>query len=422
MATAMAMAMAACGRCTRLSATTAGSWLLLSIFLPLAAGYGLNDFLAALGNQDIGYHEVQGDVVLNGSLPPITSNHLTLVGRAPGGRRPVIDGAFESSHVTLVGKAPAGSRAYTLTLKNLEFVNFNGTQPIFSLLGHDIDIQDCIFRANRAIGGSGGSVVYIQSGNVKISRCFFIGNQAGTGGAVYSMSAGRVVIESTVFRDNQVTGMRGRGEGGGVYLLFADLYTISNCTFEGNQVDGLGGGMAAVGSSRGEIVGSSFLRNSAYSTERAYKSYATGGAIDIYGDNVTIISGCTFTGNKAEGRRGGAVSLSMYQAEVTISGSKFEQNAAGKYGGAVGVRLVTSYFTEAKRGVALYDGGPPRSRVKFCRGNTYSRNVAGTSGAENIYVDMRNSSVSGVTFCPSEPPLALIEAETGTVNITCASC
>ncbi|GBG82134.1 hypothetical protein CBR_g34415 [Chara braunii] len=418
MAMAMAMAMAACGRCTRLSARTAGSLLLLSIFLPLAVGYGLNDFLAALNNQDIGYHEVQGDVVLNGSLPDITGRNLTLVGRAPRGGRPVIDGASKYG----------GSRSMGLTLKNLEFINFNGTVPIFSLLGNDIDIEDCVFRANIATGGSSSAVVSIQGGNVKISRSFFIGNQvsangmSASGGAVYSMSAGRVVIESTVFRDNQVTGTRGLGEGGGVYLLFAGLYTISKCTFDGNQVDGLGGGMAALGSSRGEIVGSSFLRNSAYSTKRAYKSYATGGAIDIYGDNVTIISGCTFTGNKAEGRRGGAVSLSMYQAEATISGSKFEQNAAGKYGGAVGVRLVPPSLEEGKRGVILYEGGPPRSKVKFCGGNTYSRNVAGTSGAENIYVDMRNSSVSGVTFCPSEPPLALIEAETGTVNITCASC
>ncbi|GBG82138.1 hypothetical protein CBR_g34419 [Chara braunii] len=386
--------------------------------IPMAAAYGLDDFLAAIHDHNVSYHEVKGDVVLNASLPIMAfGRSFTLVGKAQGGRRPVIDGAFKEG-----GLIPLG-----LTLRNLEFRNFNGTEPIFTLLGHDVDIQDCVFRGNRVSGGF-GSAVFVLGGNLRISRSSFLGNQAagqgngGFGGAVYSQSAGSVLIESTVFRNNQLTRAGGLGEGGAISLSFATVYTITNSTFDGNRVDGIGGAIASTGSRRGEILRSSFLRNSAYSTEARQERYATGGAINIYGDNVTVITGCSFTGNKAAGRRGGAVSLSMYQAEATISGSKFEQNAAGRYGGAVDVRLVTGYFTEGKRGVTLFDGGPPRSRLSFCRGNTYSRNVAGTSGSANVYVNMRNSSVSAVSFCPSEPPLTLIEAETGTVTISCAFC
>ncbi|GBG82137.1 hypothetical protein CBR_g34418 [Chara braunii] len=417
--------MAASWRCERVSEVpTMCSFLMLAFLfalsaIPMAAAYGLDDFMAAINDYNVTYHEVKGDVVLNASLPQKAfGRSFTLVGKAPGGRRPVIDGAFKEG-----GLIPLG-----LTLRNLEFRNFNGTQPIFSALGHDVDVQDCVFRGNRVAGGGTGSAVFVLGGNLRISRSSFFGNQVaaqgsgGSAGAVYSQSAGSVLIDSTVFLNNQLTGAGGMGDGGALSIPFATLYMITNCTFDGNRVDGIGGAIASSGCGRGEILRSSFLRNFAFSTKGAYKRYATGGAIDIYGDNVTVITGCSFTGNKAAGRRGGAVSLSMYQAEATISGSKFEQNAAGTYGGAVGVRLVPGSFSEGRRSIVLYDGGPPRSRVKFCRGNTYSRNVAGSSGAENIYVDMRNSSVSGVTFCPSEPPLALIEAETGTVNVTCASC
>ncbi|GBG82136.1 hypothetical protein CBR_g34417 [Chara braunii] len=376
------MAMAASWGCKRVSAAPAMcSFLLLAFVLalsviPMAAAYGLDDFFAAINDFNLIYHEVKGDVVLNASFPQMAPREsFTLVGKAPGGRRPVIDGAFKEGGLITVA----------LTLRNLQFRNFNGTQPIFSALGHDLAGQ-------------------------------------GNGGAVYSQSAGSVLIESTVFLNNQVTGAGGMGAGGALSIPFATLYTITNCTFDGNRVDGIGGAIASSNCIRGEILRSSFSRNSAFSTKGAYKRYATGGAIDIYGDNVTVITGCSFTGNKAAGRRGGAVSMMLYLAEATISGSKFEKNAAATYGGAVGVRVVPGRFMEGNRGFARYKGGPPRSRVNFCRGNTYSRNVAGSSGAENIYVDMRNNSGSGVTFCPSEPPLALIEAETGTVTISCASC
>ncbi|GBG82131.1 hypothetical protein CBR_g34412 [Chara braunii] len=426
MAMAMAMGMAACGRYKGVPAATGRrSFLLLllaicsalSATIPPAAGYGLEEFLAALNNESLVYHEVQGDVVLNASLPAITGRNFTLVGRAPRGKRPVIDGA---------SKHGGGSYSLSLTLKNLEFRNFNGSGSIFGALGHDIVILDCVFINNRVVGVLSGSVVSVQGGSLKISDCLFVNNRVegggyGRGGAVSTTFSSDTVIERTVFRSNEVMGTRGTGEGGAISVSAA-TYRISECVFEGNKVDGYGGAMAATFASRGEILRSSFLRNSAYSTRSGWKRYATGGAIDIYGEDVTIISACTFRENKAEGRRGGAVSLSMYQAEATISGCKFEKNAAGRYGGAVGARLVPTGLVEGPRGIYLEDRGPPRSRAKFCRGNTYSGNLAGKSGANNIYVDMRNSSASGVSFCPTRPPLALIEAAPGVVIISCASC
>ncbi|GBG82129.1 hypothetical protein CBR_g34410 [Chara braunii] len=382
-----------------------GIFVAVSAAIPLTAGYGLEEFLAALNDETLVYQEVKGDVVLNGSLPAITGRNLTLVGRAPRGRRPVIDGA--SKH--------GGSESLSLTLKNLEFRNFNGTAPIFKTRTHDIVIQDCVFRNNRAVAGffsARASVVYVSYGSLKISGSLFANNRVegrfGEGGAVYAIGS-VTVIERTVFRSNEAMGTGGTGKGGAMYI-WAPTYRISDCVFEGNKVDGHGGAVVVSIAGRGEIVGSRFARNSAYSTSSRFKRYATGGAISIYGEEFTSISGCTFTENKAEGRRGGAVSLSMYQADVTMSGCKFERNAAGRYGGAVGARLVPADFVEGSRGVYLGDHGAPWSRTKFCRGNTYSGNLAGKSGANNIYVDVRNSSESGVSFCPSRPPLALIEA------------
>ena len=206
---------------------------------------------------------------------------------------------------------------------------------IFNILsGHSITLTGITF-INANADGNGGSIN--SDGTLIISDCNFINNTAS-------------------------------GHGGAIYLGSGEGDTVTNCNFEGNVAGGNGGAVDwYAGSSKGQIIGSTFTDNTAKRSGGAVHwsgHYGTirdsnftnniaagevvseiggivgggdGGAVLWVGSNGTV-DNCIFTGNVAQ-NRGGAIFLHGNSTEnctnTTLSKSIFINNTAGLNGGAV---------------------------------------------------------------------------------------
>ena len=246
--------------------------------------------------------------------------------------------------------------------------NYTFNNTIDTGLVNGISVPDTVNRitgsGNIVIDGSQQARIFnIHSGHSIILKgiTFINANADGNGGSINS--DGTLIISDCNFINNTAS-----GHGGAVYLGSGEGDTITNCNFEGNVAGGNGGAIDwYAGSSKGQIIGSTFTDNTAkrsggavhwsghYGTIRDSNftnNIATGevtgeiggivgggdgGAVLWVGSNGTI-DNCIFTDNIAQ-NRGGAIFLHGNSTEnctnTTLSHSIFINNTAGLNGGAV---------------------------------------------------------------------------------------
>jgi len=229
-------------------------------------------------------------------------------------------------------------------------------------------IQACDFFSNDS-GNAPGGAVHIDDGYHEMIGCIFVNNTANRDGGALYINAKSTLIQKCEFYDNIATGS---GEGGAVYLdAGEDSFptVMDRCVFVANESD-YNGGALAVTSSAGPnsevlIHDLAFLQNNA-----AYD----GGAIYIspYSNRVRITQS-DFMDNQA--RHGGAV-----YGRANVETCLFESNSASSQGGGfngLGVGTVTE--SDFFNCYARDDGGGAYavSAISF---TNFENNIAGRFG------------------------------------------
>ena len=247
-------------------------------------------------------------------------------------------------------------------------------------VAYEGEISDTNFTDNSAEYGGG---VYLngRSANTNLTRVIFKGNKAVKNGGAIECNASNIGIYYLLFEDNYA------GEYGAV--LCREINATSghghHNVFNNNHAGISGAALAWMGVKNININYYNFTNNTAGFSGAAIfidkgsdnciinnsrfvgnhivnETGGHGGAIDIVGDNATLINS-VFTENSA--MFGGAVWAGSSSGKTTIYNVTFDKNHADVDGGAInlrasGVSMNYTYYTAntaGKSGGALYVGG-----------------------------------------------------------------
>lgn len=154
--------------------------------------------------------------------------------------------------------------------------------------------------------------------NLTVTNLEFFDGQSRDAGAIAVNSGGTLTATNVAFINNNAA----LGSGGAIYNVGST--TISQSTFTNNIAADNGGAIYNIGTL--DIGQSSFTENVSCSGS----SLCSGGA--IHTENTTTIAQCIFTRNSSAGFGGAIFS---HEAQISVTGSTFEQNHADENGGAI---------------------------------------------------------------------------------------
>lgn len=181
---------------------------------------------------------------------------------------------------------------------------------------------------NAKLSGHEGRALK-NEGTLTINGGSFEGNKANVAGAIYNAADATLMVDGVTFANNSsvnnVAGAINNRDG---------KVIITNSTFKGNDSGTKAGGAIAntAGSTEEGKLGTITIKGSTFEGNKA----GNGGAVWNGSDGKVEIADSTFKGNTAvaEGGlgQGGAITNAD---QMTITGSTFEGNQAGKIGGAI---------------------------------------------------------------------------------------
>ena len=260
-----------------------------------------------------------------------------------------------------------------------------------------LSLDNFTFDTNHAIGSTnktaGGGALFISNGvtgTVDIKNSTFEKNDSTVaGGAILQEdgSTATINIDDSTFTQNQT------GAEGGAVVSDATL-VVKNSTFTGNKTTGT------------KVVEAG---------KPVLDANGGGGAIFLYDESNTTISGSTFTGNES-GTYGGAIATRMGAdsavSSLTLSNSVFESNHAGANGGAVYNTVKTTIgngmsFTDnnANFGGAIWNDRDAILSFVNTEQIKFEKNIAGNAGGA-IYNSGVIDKISNVLFKENEGKLA----------------
>jgi hypothetical protein len=279
-----------------------------------------------------------------------------------------IEGLRNSDGEALENTADTGGGAIWLEriqnteLSELRFLS-NG-KGLLAWGGGALFIQNCDqlvlsrldFVDNHADESQGGAAFVNNSRDITFSLAGdkIAKNNALQGGAFYFLASHRVVIKGGTFSENTATSAN--AQGGAILVSGSDEFALENATFLRNMVqdgsgvagDKLGGAVYLERVKKARVVNNLFEKNEA-------KNNGFGGALAFYNlhhlqNQVKIISN-KFLGNTVDGNAG-AIYATGNLGPVTINDSEFQNNFAGKFGGALVLQSVmanpTHFMIDAK--------------------------------------------------------------------------
>lgn len=265
---------------------------------------------------------------------------------------------------------------------------------------YNIGANLALFNLNITLGDagnlSGGGIVNLSPGTLRIFRTTFSKNSAGSsGGAILNL--GTLKIWNSTFINNRVTNL---SNGGAISNATPGTMSIAHSTFTGNSA--VGGGGAIITDSPTTIITSVFSNNTVTDPN------GNGGAIYSGVLRGELWIGCCtiFTGNRAA--HGGGIYVDRGQA--TVTNSTFSNNGADKDGGGItnyGTLIITS-STFADNSASVIpsipgDGGGIFNGNALSTGklnvtlSTFLRNDAGRGGGlyNDSYAQIYNSTFAG---------------------------
>lgn len=194
-----------------------------------------------------------------------------------------------------------------------------------------------------------GCIDMQKGSTVKIEGCSIMSCSTKQDGAAVRMDGVcELTAEGTGFYSNYTQDSKARCYGGAIYVGDGTAF-IRNCTFDGNYCEDHGG---AIYMNDGELQ----IENSMFRSNAAGKQ---GGAIycdDTY--NNSMIQGCTFVSNTAEGN-GGAISV-VGCKQLVMYNSIFSLNSTNSSGGAIYVesdKVILANSTVTANKAKDYGGG-----------------------------------------------------------------
>ena len=201
------------------------------------------------------------------------------------------------------------------------------------------------------------------------------------GGAIFNDTNAKLDVKNATFTDNTSS-----LKGGAIFNRDGEV-TITNSTFKGNSVPKSAGGAVLNESGNTGISGTITIKGSTFEGNKA----GNGGAVWNGSNGKVEIADSTFKGNTALAGigQGGAITNAD---QMTITGSTFEGNQAGKIGGAI--------FNAAS------------GKLDFNGTNTFTNNTA-AGNANDIYNAGTITVAGGTTTLNS----GLILAGNGTVQV-----
>ena len=227
---------------------------------------------------------------------------------------------------------------------------------------------------NNHAGIAGAALAWMGVKDIKINHYIFINNTADkSGGAIYvSEGSDNCIINNSYFERNSITNATG-GHGGAIDIV-GNNATIINSNFTLNRAM-YGGAIFA-----GNLSGDAHAYNVSFTYNHAL---VDGGAVQVRGSGV-ILNETHFYNNTAE-RNGGAIYVGGTGENNGIYSSDFTDNSANSHGGAVDWRasageVIDSNFTRntAEYGGAIYlNGVSANSKV---RGVIFTNNSALKNG------------------------------------------
>lgn len=213
---------------------------------------------------------------------------------------------------------------------------------------YDVTIGDnATFDKNEAMNAKGtglGGAIYNTSRSLVIGKgATFSNNKAAQGGAIYQGNDSDLLLTSATFTGNQATGNATQSAGGAIMIDKEDTHdvTINDSAFTENKADVAGGAILQMDGSKATIT----LNNTTFTNNQ---TGAEGGA--VVSDSTLLVNNSTFTGNKTTSTKTGASetaddtddgggAIMMYdESNATITGSVFQKNESGTFGGAISTR------------------------------------------------------------------------------------
>lgn len=275
------------------------------------------------------------------------STYTFAAGAFSGSALPVTEGVLtiEGNGATIERVGASSFRMITnngnLTLNNLTVTGGSASTGAGIINNNLLTLNNCTLSENRG-GGNGGAIFNPTGSRVEATGTLFHRNAAnGHSGGVVS-SSGEVVFTDCTFTENEASSAGAIGSSGSV--------VIDACTFTGNfSTSGLGGAINNFNNGTLEVTGSTFTGNQAGTS---------GGAISQRGTSATIAD-CTFAGNTALTRDGGAINAEV--GDVAIEHCVFIDNVAEDHGGAINAAVpvaMTDCFVRDNQ--AGLDGGGMR--------------------------------------------------------------
>ena len=284
-------------------------------------------------------------------------------------------------------------------------------------------ILNCVIKENWTdprYDGEGAGIY--NHGGLTIKNCTIIGNissRAGRGGGI--CCGGSLVIEDSLIAEN--TG----GRGGGIYISGSHdpPPSIIRCTITGNVVTDMGGGIYCYKSpgitvdhctiteniAKDEDGGGIYcttesdliLTNSIVSRNQAPGSSASGGGINLGGQDDSHIANCIITENYS-GRDGGGIDLTT--SSTLIENCTIAWNMAGSRGG--GVCSSNSYYTIMAS--IIWGNSAPAGPSIGLHGNGVTASYSDIQGGEEA-VAFDTGTVTWLEGMIDEDPLFLGEED-----------
>ena len=370
-----------------------------------------------------------------------TGNYARLGGAlyvgSDSGNTNITNDIFTSNHAYERGGA-INLYASAVDVKDSKFyynLAVDGAALYVGGIGTKNSIRSSVFEGNNATGYGAGVYWIAQAGVINQSN--FTNNLASYGGGIFfNGRSANTNLTNSIFKSNNATRNGGAIECNasniGIYNLtfvsnYAGQYGAALCresgatgghgtnnTFIANHADISGAGLAWLGVDNIHIVYYKFINNTAYqsgagiyisdNSDNAIIDYCVftgnriindtgghGGAIDVVGDNPTIINS-NFTSNYAF--YGGAVWFDECSGYANVSNATFTKNSANVDGGAInlrgtGIDITNARFyenTAVRNGGAVYAG--LTGKTSIIHNSVFEGNHAGSHGGA---VDWRSA-------------------------------
>lgn len=199
--------------------------------------------------------------------PEGTSGDIVVDGRKAKDRVFDVTGSLRLVGVTVTnGKAPRGESGGGIRCTGF------------------LALEGCRVERCKSKDDAGG--VDVDGGTATFSGCEFSRNKSRDDGAGVDVDSGEVAAEECLFLSN-----RSGDEGGGLESS-GGVVTLTACSFEKNKAKFEGGALSLEDGAVTTIDGCEFVSN------RAKKAGALSVGDDSFGQNVTFVSGSTFTKNR----------------------------------------------------------------------------------------------------------------------------